>query len=66
MLSNIHEYYGTKYVIRGNGSSAPILGIDDTLVKQKNTALPLNNVLFVLDLKKKYALGKSTSYSISY
>jgi hypothetical protein len=53
MLSNIHEYYGTKYVIIGNGSSAPILGIDDTLVKQKNTALPLNNVLFVLDLKKK-------------
>jgi hypothetical protein len=66
MLSNIHEYYGTKYVIIGNGSSVPILGIDDTLVKQKNIVLPLNNVLFVLDLKKKYALGKSTNYSISY
>ena len=52
MLSNIHEYYGTDYVIIGNGSSLPILGIGDTLVKQRNTVLPLKNVLFVPDLKK--------------
>ena len=52
MLSNIREYYGIDCVIIGNGSSLPILGIGDTLVKQKNTALPLKNVLFVLELKK--------------
>jgi len=52
MLFNIREYYGTDYIIIGNGSSLPILGIGDTLVKQKNTALPLKNVLFVPDLKK--------------
>jgi histone deacetylase 1/2 len=52
MLSNIREYYGTNYVIIGNGSSLPILGIGDTFVKQRNTALPLKNVLFVPNLKK--------------
>ena len=53
MLTNSHKYFGTDFVIIGDGSSLPILGIGESCIKQKNTTLPLRDVLLVPDLKKK-------------
>ena len=52
MLNIICKYFGTNYVLIGDGSSLPILGIIDSYVKQKNIALPLCDVLLVPDLTK--------------
>lgn len=52
MLTNPRKYKGINTVLIGNGSSLQISGIDDTTIKQKNTTLPLQNVLYVLDLTK--------------
>lgn len=52
MLTNIRKYSGADFVLIGDGSSMPILAIGDSCIKQKNTALPLKNVLLVLNLTK--------------
>ena len=41
MLTNLRKYKGANFVIIGNGSSIPILGIGDTQIKQQKIALPL-------------------------
>jgi hypothetical protein len=48
MLTNIRKYS----VLIEDGSSMPILAIGDTFIKQKTSALPLNNVLLVPNLTK--------------
>jgi hypothetical protein len=37
ILIDIREYFGTDSIIIGNGSSLPIVGIGDSIIKQENT-----------------------------
>ena len=53
MLTNIRDTCGTDSVIIGDDSLLPIIGISDYYIKQRNTTLPLHNVLIVSDLTKK-------------
>ena len=52
MLTNIQNYSGSDFVLIGDGSSLPFIGIGDSCIKQNNKILPLNDVLFVPHLKK--------------
>ncbi|KAJ0099696.1 hypothetical protein Patl1_21683 [Pistacia atlantica] len=52
MLTNIRHYSGSDSELIGDGSSMPILAIGDSYIKQKKSALPLNDVLLVPNLKK--------------
>lgn len=52
MFSNIRKYLGFDSVLIGDGSSLPIVDVSDTSIKQNAAALPLQNVLLVLNLIK--------------
>jgi hypothetical protein len=45
MLTNIHKYSGSDFVIIGDGSSILITTIGDSCIKQKDKTLPLYDVL---------------------
>jgi hypothetical protein len=45
MLTNIHKYSRSDFVIIGDGSSIPIIIIGDSCIKQKDKTLPLYDVL---------------------
>jgi hypothetical protein len=45
MLTNIHKYSGSDFLIIGDGSSIPIITIGDSCIKQKDKTLPLYDVL---------------------
>jgi hypothetical protein len=65
MLKNIRNHYGSDSVLIGDDSSISIHGIGDSSITQKNKILPLNDVLLVPDLKKKFTLCKSINIPIS-
>ena len=52
MLTHLNKYNGTDSIVIGDGSSLPITGIGNSIIKQKNNVLPLHDVLFVPNLKK--------------
>jgi hypothetical protein len=65
MLIDIQEYFGTDSVVIGNGSSRSIVGIEDSFIKQDNTKLPINDVVLVHELTKKFTFSKLAYKAIS-
>jgi len=45
MLTNIHKYSGSDFLIIGDGSFIPIITIGDSCIKQKDKTLPFYDVL---------------------
>jgi len=64
-LADIQEYFGTDSVVIENGSYLPIVGINDSFIKQNNTKLPINDVLLVPELTKKFTYSKLAYKTIS-
>ena len=61
MLSNIWQYLGIEYVLIGDGSSFPILGIGDLFIKQKKNYSTSSWCLTCPWFNKIFALYKPTN-----
>jgi len=62
ILIDIREYFGTDSIIIGNGSSLPIVGIGDSIIKQENTKWCFTCPWF----DKKSTFSKLSYKTISY
>ncbi|EPS68270.1 hypothetical protein M569_06501, partial [Genlisea aurea] len=52
VLTNLNTYTGPDGVKMGNGTTAKIAGIGSSILKQKNSTVPLKHVLYVPALTK--------------